>query len=74
MFSQRALTTYLAAVVIVMAVLIGIRWLIAGGAGAGKTLIFCVGFLFGMIAMYIALHVYRDDIWPWLSAWGKRLS
>jgi hypothetical protein len=74
MFSRRALTSYLAAVIIVLAILTGIRWLIAGEAGAGKTLIFCLGFLFGMIAMYIALHVYRDDIWPWLSSWRKRLS
>ena len=36
MFSRRALTTYLAAVVIVMAALTGIRWLIAGAAGAGQ--------------------------------------
>lgn len=74
MFSQRALTNYLAAVIIVMAVVTGIRWLVAGETGARNMLIFFAGFLFGMIAMYIALHIYRDDIWPWLSSWAKRLS
>ena len=68
MFPQRTLTTYVIAVVIVMAVVVLIRWLVAGHEGAQKMLIFFAGFLFGMIAMYIATHVYRDNIWPWLSA------
>jgi membrane protein YdbS with pleckstrin-like domain len=68
MFREHTLMTYVVAVVIVMAVLIGIRWLLVGYQGAEKTLVFCIGFLFGMIAMYIAMHVYRDDIWQWLSS------
>jgi len=74
MFPQRALTTYIAAVIIVMAAVIGIRWLAAGPEGTQKMAVFFAGFLFGMIAMYIAMHIYRDDIWPWLSSWGKDLS
>ncbi len=67
MFHQRTLTAYIVAVVIVMAVVIVIRWLAAGDRGAEQTLIFFSGFLFGMIAMYIAMHIYRDNIWPWFS-------
>ena len=68
MFPQRTLTTYVIAVVIVMAILIGIRWLIGGSQAAEKMLIFSAGFLFGMIAIYIAMHIYRDNIWPWLTS------
>ena len=64
MFPQRRLTTYVAAVVILLAAVTGIRWLMGGYEGAQKMLIFGAGFLFGMIAMYIAMHVYRDNIWP----------
>ncbi len=67
MFPQRVLSSYVVAVIIVMAVVIGFRWLIGGYEAALKTLIFFAGFLCGMVAMYIALHVYRDNIWPWLS-------
>ena len=65
--AQRALTGYVAAVIVVMAAVIGIRWLVAGPEQGQKTLYFGIGFFFGMIAMYIAMHVYRDNIWPWLS-------
>ena len=68
MFPQRALTTYVIAVVIVLAVVTGIRWFVGGYEEAAKMLIFSGGFLCGMIAMYIAMHVYRDNIWPWLSS------
>ena len=68
MFAQRTLTTYVIAVIIVLAVVTGVRWLTAGYEGAAKMLIFSAGFLCGMIAMYIATHVYRDNIWPWLSS------
>jgi len=67
MLPQRALSTYVVAVIIVMAILIGIRWLLGGYEEAHKVLIFCGGFFFGMVAMYIATHIYRDNIWPWLS-------
>ncbi len=67
MFPRHALSTYVAAVVIVMAALAGIRWLIGGYEEAQKLLIFGAGFLSGMIAMYIAMHLYRDNIWSWLS-------
>ncbi|MGO9544503.1 MAG: hypothetical protein ACLPPF_06885 [Rhodomicrobium sp.] len=71
MFQTRTLTRYVAAVLIVLAAVTAIRWLIVGyrGArGAETMLVFSGGFLCGMIAMYIAMHVYRDNIWPWLSS------
>ena len=68
MFFHRTLTHYVVAVVIVLAVVTGIRWLAGGYEAAGKMAVFSAGFLFGMIAMYIAMHVYRDNIWPWLSS------
>jgi hypothetical protein len=55
MFPQRALTTYVIAVVIVLAAVTGIRWLAGGYEGAAKMLIFSAGFLFGMIAMYFLM-------------------
>jgi hypothetical protein len=64
MFSRPSLTSYVAAIIIVMAIVAGIRWLIAGEAETTKMLIFFAGFLFGIIAKYIALHIYRDDLWP----------
>ncbi len=68
MFGQRTLASYVAAVVIVLAIVTGIRWLMGGYEAAAKMLIFSAGFLFGMVAMYIAMHIYRDNIWPWLSS------
>jgi hypothetical protein len=56
-----------AAVIIVLAAVIGIRWLIAGYGAAEKVMIFGAGFLCGMIAMYLAVHLYRDNIWRWFS-------
>jgi hypothetical protein len=67
MFPQRTLTTYVVAVIIVMAVVIGICWLRRIRESTESAGIF-PRFLFGMIAKYIAMHVYRDDIWPWISS------
>jgi hypothetical protein len=52
----------------VLAIVTGIRWLAGGYPAAEKMIVFSAGFLFGMIAMYIAMHLYRDNIWPWLSS------
>jgi Zn-dependent protease with chaperone function len=68
MFAQHTLTRYIIAVIIVLAVVTGIRWLMAGYDGAAKMAVFGGGFLCGMAAMYIAMHIYRDNIWPWLSS------
>ncbi len=68
---QRTLTTYVIAVLVVMAVVIGIRWLTGGYGSALKVMIFFAGFVCGMIAMYLAMHLYRDNVWPWFS---KRLK
>jgi hypothetical protein len=68
MFPERTLTNYVVAVVIVLAIVTGIRWLAGGYPAAEKMIVFSAGFPFGMIAMYIAMHLYRDNIWPWLSS------
>lgn len=68
MFQTGTLTRYVIAVLIVLAAVAGIRWLMAGHQGAEKMLVFSGGFFFGMVAMYIAMHVYRDDIWTWFSS------
>jgi len=56
------------AVLIVLAGVTVIRWLIVGYPAAVQMLVFPGGFLCGMIAMYIAMHIYRDNIWPLLSS------
>jgi putative flippase GtrA len=68
MFPRHTLTSYVVAVIIIMAILIGVFWLIGGYDKAQKLLTFFIGFICGMIAMYIAVHVYADNIWPWLSS------
>ena len=68
MLRTQALSTYIVAVVIVLAAVTGIRWLIVGYPGAEKMPVFTGGFLCGMVAMYIAMHLYRDNIWPWHSS------
>lgn len=67
MLHQRSLTTYVAAVIIVLAAVICVRWLACGYGAAQKAVIFGGGFLCGMIAMYLAMHLYRDNIWRWFS-------
>ncbi len=67
MFPRHTLTTYVVAVIIVMAIVIGVFWL-TGDARTQRVLTFFIGFICGMIAMYIAVHVYADNIWPWLSS------
>jgi phosphate starvation-inducible membrane PsiE len=68
MLHAHALTRYVFAVLIVLAAVTGIRWLIVGHHAAEKMLVFSGGFLCGMVAMYIAMHLYRDNIWPWHSS------
>ena len=50
-----------------MAVVIGVRWLRRIRESTESSGMF-PRLLFGMIAMYIAMHVYRDDIWSWISS------
>ncbi len=56
---SHSLTVYVIGVIIVLAVVNGITWLV-GGMGRFRTMeLVSLGFLLGMLAMYIAMHVYR---------------
>jgi hypothetical protein len=56
--SQPPLIRYVVAVLIVWAIVLCLAWII-GGIGRFKIVaVFCAGFLFGMLAMYIAVHLY----------------
>jgi hypothetical protein len=50
---------YAVAVVIVLGLLIGIAWYISGPQSFQTYGSYAAGFLIGMLAMYIAVHVYR---------------
>jgi len=50
---------YVVAVIIVLAIVNYLIWLERGAAGLRLMEIFSIGFLAGMLAMYIAVHVYR---------------
>ena len=54
-----SLSTYLAAVVVALAIMNYLVWSIGGSAKMAKSIIFTGGFVVGMLAMYIAVHIYR---------------
>jgi hypothetical protein len=56
--SQHPLYQYVIAVIVVLAAAIGLVWIIRGPEYAREASIFAGGFLVGMFAMYIAVHVY----------------
>lgn len=56
---SHALATYVVAVVIVLALLNVATWLVAGPSRLHTIAAFSGGFLMGMLAMWIAVHVYR---------------
>jgi len=51
---------YVIAVTVVLAIVNLIVGSVGGGAHAKTMEIFSGGFLIGMLAMYIAMHVYKD--------------
>jgi hypothetical protein len=51
---------YAAAVMLALATMLGVTYVARGPAAAAAASVFAVGFLLGMLAMYIAVHVYRD--------------
>jgi hypothetical protein len=55
---MRPLWHYVIAVLVVLAVLNGLMQYLGGAARARDVAIFSAGFLIGMLAMYIAVHVY----------------
>ena len=53
------LSLYVTGVIIVLAIVDCIAWFALGGIHAKSIGVFSGGFLLGMLAMYIAVHLYR---------------
>jgi len=53
------LTRYVIGVVVVLAIVICIAWFIGGSGRAWKLSHFAAAFLLGMLAMYVAMHIYK---------------
>lgn len=53
------LKVYVIAVVIVLIILNLLVWYLRGSAESTVVMTFSAGFLLGMLAMYIAVHVYK---------------
>ena len=59
--SKRApLIVYVIAVAVVWAVILGVMWFSGDIARFQTFALVCLGFALGMIAMYIAVHVYQS--------------
>jgi drug/metabolite transporter (DMT)-like permease len=59
--SKRApLVVYLIGVAVVWAVVLGLGWVIGGSERLNLLAMVCFGFAVGMLAMYIAMHVYKS--------------
>jgi hypothetical protein len=52
------LRRYVAGVLTVWAIVLGVSWLVGGPARFHVLALVCAGFLLGMLAMYIAVHLY----------------
>ena len=54
------LIVYVIAVAVVWAVLLAVMWILGDIARFQTFALVCLGFALGMIAMYIAVHVYKS--------------
>ena len=54
------LIVYVIGVAIIWAVVLGLAWFIGGPARLNTFALVCLGFALGMLAMYIAVHVYQS--------------
>ena len=54
------LIVYVIAVAVVWAVLLGVMWFLGDIARFQTFALVCLGFALGMLAMYIAVHVYKS--------------
>ncbi len=54
------LIVYVIGVAIAWAVVLGLAWFIGGPARFNTFVLVCLGFTLGMLAMYIAVHVYKS--------------
>ena len=59
MQNKRPLYVYVIVVVIAIVIVNWISYMIGGADRLAKVEVFSGGFLLGMIAMYIAVHLYR---------------
>jgi len=59
---NRPLKFYVIAVIIAMAIVIALRYFIAGQSSLLGISIFCAGFLWGMLGMFLAANLYRSPI------------
>lgn len=57
--SKPPLGNYVLGVIVVLALVNCIAWFVGGQAKLTRFAIFSGGFLIGMLAMYIAVHLYR---------------
>jgi hypothetical protein len=58
MLTKPPLTRYVIGVLAVWAIILCSTWFIGGGKKFRTFALFCAGFLIGMPAMYIAVHLY----------------
>ena len=58
MLNKPPLTRYVIGVLVVWAIILCSTWFIGGGKNFRTFVLFCAGFLIGMLAMYIAVHLY----------------
>ncbi len=58
MSGAHTLKAYVVAVILVMLIVLGVIRFLRGPQTMGTVAVFFVGFLMGMLAMYIAVHVY----------------
>ncbi|EDY18438.1 hypothetical protein CfE428DRAFT_4222 [Chthoniobacter flavus Ellin428] len=56
---QRRLSVYVTAVMVVLVIANCLAWLVGGAARFRAMGIYSSGFLIGMLAMYIAMHLYK---------------
>ena len=56
---KRPLSTYVIGVLIALVIVNYIAWLTGGVAKLQTSGLVSIGFLLGMLAMYIAVHLYR---------------
>ena len=53
------LSRYIISVVIVWAIILTVVWFFGSSARFRTMSVFCAGFMIGMLAMWIAVHVYK---------------
>ena len=59
-YQKPPLIRYVIGVAIAWAIVLGIAWLTGGRARFDTYALICFGFALGMLAMYIAMHLYRS--------------